>query len=88
MTAVSRPASSASAGRQQATDLESGPPSTESNAVEPEPLRLLLCGHVMHKTCVDQWLTAVSGRCPVCQRAVLATAQAEEVDAARAMQGE
>lgn len=39
--------------------------------IEPEPLRLLECGHVMHKTCVDQWLTTVSGRCPVCQKAVI-----------------
>ena len=38
---------------------------------EPEPLRLLDCGHVMHRGCVDQWLTTVSGRCPVCQRAVI-----------------
>jgi len=35
-----------------------------------QPLRLLRCGHVFHKTCLDPWLTDVSGRCPVCQRAV------------------
>jgi len=35
-----------------------------------QPLRLLACGHVFHKTCLDPWLTDVSGRCPVCQRAV------------------
>ncbi|KAF9268875.1 hypothetical protein L218DRAFT_984200 [Marasmius fiardii PR-910] len=35
-----------------------------------QPLRLLACGHVFHKTCVDPWLTDVSGRCPVCQRPV------------------
>ncbi|KAH8107927.1 hypothetical protein BXZ70DRAFT_22503 [Cristinia sonorae] len=35
-----------------------------------QPLRLLVCGHVFHKTCLDPWLTDVSGRCPVCQRAV------------------
>jgi len=35
-----------------------------------QPLRLLFCGHVFHKTCVDPWLTDVSGRCPVCQRPV------------------
>ncbi|KAL0955910.1 hypothetical protein HGRIS_002101 [Hohenbuehelia grisea] len=35
-----------------------------------QPLRLLGCGHVFHKTCVDPWLTDVSGRCPVCQRPV------------------
>ncbi|KAF5316903.1 hypothetical protein D9611_003888 [Ephemerocybe angulata] len=35
-----------------------------------QPLRLLACGHVFHQTCLDPWLTDVSGRCPVCQRAV------------------
>ncbi|KAF8906535.1 hypothetical protein CPB84DRAFT_1726177 [Gymnopilus junonius] len=35
-----------------------------------QPLRLLQCGHVFHKTCLDPWLTDVSGRCPVCQRPV------------------
>lgn len=25
----------------------------------------------MHRGCVDQWLTTVSGRCPVCQKAVI-----------------
>lgn len=38
---------------------------------EVEPLRLLPCGHVLHRSCVDEWLTTVSGRCPVCQRPVL-----------------
>ncbi|GAW01556.1 c3hc4 type (ring finger) zinc finger containing protein [Lentinula edodes] len=33
-------------------------------------LRLLRCGHVFHKTCLDPWLTDISGRCPVCQRQV------------------
>lgn len=36
----------------------------------PQPLRLLACGHVFHQTCLDPWLTGVSGRCPVCQRSV------------------
>ncbi|KAI0663477.1 hypothetical protein C8Q70DRAFT_950102 [Cubamyces menziesii] len=36
----------------------------------PQPLRLLLCGHAFHQTCVDPWLTEVSGRCPTCQRPV------------------
>ncbi|KIP10867.1 hypothetical protein PHLGIDRAFT_33625 [Phlebiopsis gigantea 11061_1 CR5-6] len=35
-----------------------------------QPLRLLWCGHVFHKTCIDPWLTDVSGRCPICQRSV------------------
>ncbi|KAI0743575.1 hypothetical protein C8Q80DRAFT_1182088 [Daedaleopsis nitida] len=35
-----------------------------------QPLRLLACGHVFHQTCVDPWLTDVSGRCPICQRPV------------------
>ncbi|KAI0745723.1 hypothetical protein C8Q76DRAFT_704696 [Earliella scabrosa] len=35
-----------------------------------QPLRLLSCGHVFHKTCLDPWLTDVSGRCPICQRPV------------------
>lgn len=35
-----------------------------------EPLRLLKCGHVMHKSCVDKWMLEISGRCPVCQAAV------------------
>ncbi|KAI0358484.1 hypothetical protein OH77DRAFT_1420876 [Trametes cingulata] len=36
----------------------------------PQPLRLLSCGHAFHQTCVDPWLTDVSGRCPTCQRPV------------------
>ncbi|PWN36407.1 uncharacterized protein FA14DRAFT_161136 [Meira miltonrushii] len=52
---------------------------TEKTIEEPEPLRLLRCGHVMHKQCVDQWLTAVSGRCPVCQRAILSSGDDENV---------
>ncbi|KAJ6499905.1 hypothetical protein C8R47DRAFT_970689 [Mycena vitilis] len=42
------------------------------------PLRLLACGHVFHKTCLDPWLTDVSGRCPVCQRAVELPAKAKK----------
>ncbi|KAF8606139.1 hypothetical protein BDV93DRAFT_520998 [Ceratobasidium sp. AG-I] len=35
-----------------------------------EPLRLLACGHVFHRECLDPWLVDVSGRCPTCQRPV------------------
>jgi hypothetical protein len=45
---------------------------------EIEPLRLLQCGHVMHMSCVDQWLTTVSGRCPVCQKPIVSTDNQEE----------
>ncbi|KAG1737630.1 hypothetical protein EDB19DRAFT_1717002 [Suillus lakei] len=48
----------------------SGLPRLEDAGVGPQPLRLLACGHVFHKTCIDPWLTDVSGRCPVCQRPV------------------
>lgn len=37
---------------------------------ELEPLRLLGCNHALHRSCVDTWLTTVSGRCPVCQRPI------------------
>ncbi|KAG7098543.1 hypothetical protein E1B28_000479 [Marasmius oreades] len=42
----------------------------EDAGVGAQPLRLLACGHVFHKTCLDPWLIDVSGRCPVCQRRV------------------
>lgn len=47
------------------------PPRVEDGAsdVSWEPLRLLPCRHAIHKDCLDPWLV-VSGRCPVCQRAV------------------
>ncbi|KAG2345659.1 hypothetical protein BDR05DRAFT_930310 [Suillus weaverae] len=48
----------------------SGLPRLEDAGAGPQPLRLLACGHVFHKTCIDPWLTDVSGRCPVCQRPV------------------
>ncbi|KAG1734752.1 uncharacterized protein EDB91DRAFT_1084025 [Suillus paluster] len=54
----------------------SGLPRLEDAGAGPQPLRLLACGHVFHKTCIDPWLTDVSGRCPVCQRPV----ELDEVD--------
>ncbi|KAG8857998.1 hypothetical protein FRB96_005489 [Tulasnella sp. 330] len=42
----------------------------EQAGIPGEPLRLLACGHVFHRTCLDPWLLDVSGRCPVCQTAV------------------
>ncbi|PIL24521.1 hypothetical protein GSI_14277 [Ganoderma sinense ZZ0214-1] len=36
----------------------------------PQPLRLLSCGHVYHKECVDAWLIQKSGRCPYCSARV------------------
>jgi uncharacterized Zn finger protein (UPF0148 family) len=41
---------------------------------ELEPLTLLPCGHSIHKDCLAPWLQT-SGRCPVCQRAVLGEEQ-------------
>ena len=35
-----------------------------------EPLNLLPCQHAIHKDCLAPWLQT-SGRCPVCQRAIL-----------------
>uniref|UniRef100_V5EK70 RING-type domain-containing protein n=1 Tax=Kalmanozyma brasiliensis (strain GHG001) TaxID=1365824 RepID=V5EK70_KALBG len=58
-------------------DFEEPSPGEEP---EPEPLRLLECGHVMHRGCVDQWLTTVSGRCPVCQKAVIPEMQVERAE--------
>lgn len=48
-----------------------GAPAGQGSEAEPEPLRLLPCNHVLHASCVDEWLTTVSGRCPVCQRPIL-----------------
>jgi len=46
------------------TDYE--PPDASAPATA-EVLRKMPCGHVLHKECVDPWLSSVSGRCPVCQ---------------------
>ncbi|KAK4057848.1 hypothetical protein OIO90_001067 [Microbotryomycetes sp. JL221] len=50
-------------------DYEVPPMATDenSNEWEPEPLRLLPCGHAFHAPCLESWLV-VSGRCPLCQR--------------------
>ncbi|VDC07690.1 unnamed protein product [Peniophora sp. CBMAI 1063] len=61
--------------------VASGPPSSpvvedpatirlEDAGEGAQPLRLLACGHVFHQSCLDPWLTGVSGRCPTCQRPV------------------
>jgi hypothetical protein len=52
----------------------------EEVGVPGEPLRLLECGHVFHKQCLDPWLLDVSGRCPVCQRRVLPEGVGDEED--------
>ena len=52
------------------TEEDRDAPHLEDAGDGPQPLRLLACGHVFHKTCIDPWLTDVSGRCPVCQRPV------------------
>ncbi|KAF8332064.1 uncharacterized protein EI90DRAFT_3123139 [Cantharellus anzutake] len=52
------------------TSDANGPMASQAAPGEPEPLRLLECGHCFHKSCVDPWLTGVSGRCPTCQRKV------------------
>ncbi|KAF7288651.1 RING-type domain-containing protein [Mycena chlorophos] len=45
-------------------------PKLEDAGEGSQPLRLLACGHCFHQSCIDPWLTDVSGRCPVCQRPV------------------
>ncbi|RDB16790.1 hypothetical protein Hypma_002623 [Hypsizygus marmoreus] len=56
--------------RAPATNREDTELKLEDAGEGAQPLRLLECGHVFHKTCLDPWLTDISGRCPVCQRAV------------------
>ncbi|KDN47327.1 hypothetical protein K437DRAFT_223154 [Tilletiaria anomala UBC 951] len=51
-------------------DFERPEETLAREGMEPEPLRLLDCGHTFHKSCVDEWLTTVSGRCPVCQKPI------------------
>ncbi|KAN0065662.1 hypothetical protein ACQY0O_000792 [Thecaphora frezii] len=56
-------------------------PSLDLQDEEPEPLRLLECGHVLHKSCVDEWFTTVSARCPVCQKPIVEPEEAGRADA-------
>ncbi|KAG9043587.1 hypothetical protein FS837_009376 [Tulasnella sp. UAMH 9824] len=52
-------------------DITEATPEAEEDLGTPgEPLRLLACGHVFHKHCLDPWLAKTSGRCPVCNRKV------------------
>lgn len=51
-------------------EIEDGELRLENPGQGAQPLRLLGCAHVFHKTCIDPWLTEVSGRCPICQRPV------------------
>jgi len=62
-------------------DYEEPPKDTEGEEIlwQGEPLRLLPCGHCVHSQCVDTWL-AVSGRCPICQRAISSKAPKEARD--------
>ncbi|KAA1474309.1 hypothetical protein DENSPDRAFT_840893 [Dentipellis sp. KUC8613] len=61
---------SAHAGREASGERTKGGLQLEDAGEGVQPLRLLDCGHVFHKTCLDPWLIDVSGRCPVCQRPV------------------
>ncbi|GAA5823667.1 hypothetical protein JCM11251_000718 [Rhodosporidiobolus azoricus] len=49
--------------------LRTDPSACESWKPDEELLRLLPCNHAFHSACLADWL-AVSGRCPLCQRAV------------------
>ncbi|CAO1628101.1 unnamed protein product [Sympodiomycopsis kandeliae] len=59
-------------------DFEEPPSLQPEGEAEPEPLRLLPCNHVLHMSCVDEWLCTVSGRCPVCQKPILHDDQEQE----------
>ncbi|GAA6012033.1 hypothetical protein JCM10207_005104 [Rhodosporidiobolus poonsookiae] len=49
--------------------LRTDPAAASSWKPDDELLRLLPCQHAFHSACLADWL-AVSGRCPLCQRAV------------------
>lgn len=58
--------------------LLTAPPEERDKALEElEPLTLLPCGHSIHKDCLAPWLQT-SGRCPVCQRAVLGEGEGQQ----------
>ena len=50
--------------------LTATPEEQRNGLKELEPLNLLPCNHAIHKACLAPWLQT-SGRCPVCQRAIL-----------------
>ncbi|PWN42080.1 hypothetical protein IE81DRAFT_366964 [Ceraceosorus guamensis] len=74
---------SAAAGR--SAHAEAPPSADASSQAEAEVLRLMPCGHALHRACVDEWLSSVSGRCPVCQKPLVE--EREETDASRAPPG-
>ncbi|CEH14895.1 Predicted E3 ubiquitin ligase [Ceraceosorus bombacis] len=74
---------SAAAGR--SAHAEAPPSADASCQAEAEVLRLMPCGHALHRACVDEWLSSVSGRCPVCQKPLVE--EREETDASRAPPG-
>ncbi|KAF2637466.1 hypothetical protein P280DRAFT_361979, partial [Massarina eburnea CBS 473.64] len=35
--------------------------------IDEEARRLVNCGHIFHRTCIDQWLTTGRNSCPLCR---------------------